>query len=158
MKRSAIIFLQALILLTGIAVLAFMIRIPLMEGRAKDLDLFHIYTDPFILYGYASSIVFFIGLYKLFRLLGYIRQHKLYSPEAAGVLKSIKYCAILLSVLIAGAALFILVSHPKEDDPAGFLALCIVTASVALVVAVLAAKSGKKIQETIMMQQGKKLL
>lgn len=147
MKRGSILFLQSIILLTGIAVLFFMIRLPLTEGRAKELDLFHIYADPFILYGYASSIAFFIGLYKLFRLLGYIGQNKLYSAVSAGAIKSIKYCAIVLSVLIVAAGIFILTSHHKEDDPAGFLALCMVTALISVVVAVVAGKFENKINK-----------
>lgn len=149
-KRSSIFFFQAVLVLIGIAVLFFMIRLPQTEGRAKNLDLNHIYADPLILYVYASSIAFFIGLYKLFRLLGYIGQNKLYSPASAGALKRIKYCAIVLSVLIVGAGLFILIFHSKEDDPAGFLALCIVTAFMTVLVAAIAAKFEKKVQKTIM--------
>ena len=40
MKRAPIVFLQAVILLIGIVVLVILIRFPLMEGRATDLDLF----------------------------------------------------------------------------------------------------------------------
>ena len=69
MKQTLTIFLQALIVLTGIAALAFLIRMPLSEGRAAGLDLFGIYSDPFILYVYAASAAFFVALYKAFKLL-----------------------------------------------------------------------------------------
>jgi hypothetical protein len=46
MKRISIIFLQAVIVLIGIAALAILIRLPLTEGRAANLDLFSIYFDP----------------------------------------------------------------------------------------------------------------
>ncbi len=78
MKRTSTIFLQAVIVLIGIVVLAVLIRVPLTEGRATNLDLVSIYADPFILYGYAASIAFFIALYKAFRLLGYIGQNKVF--------------------------------------------------------------------------------
>jgi len=152
MKRISIIFLQAVVVLIGIVALVIMIRLPLTEGRAKDLDLFNIYADSFILYGYASSIAFFVALYKAFKLLGYIGQNKVFSSNAVGALKSIKYCAIALSVLIVVAGLYIRMFHNKDDDPAGFIAICIVTTFVSIVVATAAAIFEKILQNAIDMK------
>ncbi|HEY1201421.1 MAG TPA: DUF2975 domain-containing protein [Niastella sp.] len=152
MKRISIIFLQAVVVLIGIVALAILIRFPLTEGRAAHLDLFSIYFDPFILYGYASSIVFFVALYKAFKLLGYIGQNKVFSSNAVKALKSIKYCAIVISALIVAAGLFIRIFHNKEDDPAGFLAVCIVTTFVAVVIATAAAIFEKVLQNAIDMK------
>ncbi len=152
MKRISIIFLQAAVVLIGIVALAILIRFPLTEGRAANLDLFSIYTDPFILYGYVASIAFFVALYKAFRLLGYIGQNKVFSSNAVGALKSIKYCAIILSILIVIAGLYIKISHNKEDDPAGFFAMCIVTTFVCIVVATAAAIFEKILQNAIDMK------
>lgn len=82
MKRISIIFLQAVLILISIVVLSFLIIMPSKEGRATNLDLISIYTDPFILYGYAASIAFFVALYKAFRLLGYIEKNKVFSIHA----------------------------------------------------------------------------
>lgn len=152
MKRISIIFLQAVIVLIGIVALAILIGLPLTEGRAAHLDLLSIYADPFILYGYAASIAFFIALYKAFKLLGYIGQNKVFSSDSVGTLKSIKYCAIVLSILIVMAGLFIKISHDKEDDPAGFLAICIVTTFASIVVATAAAIFEKILQNAIDMK------
>lgn len=152
MKRISTIFLQAVIVLIGIVALAILIRLPLIEGRAAKLDLFSIYSDPFILYGYAASIAFFVALYKAFKLLGYIGQNKVFSSNSVGALKSIKYCAIVLSILIATAGLYIRISHNKEDDPAGFLAICIVTTFVSIIVATAAAIFEKILQNAIDMK------
>jgi len=146
MKRSSTIFLQGVIVLIGIVALAIMIRFPLTEGRAENLDLFNIYSDPFILYGYAASIPFFIALYKAFKLLGYIGQNKAFSLDSVKTLSSIKYCAIVLSIFIVMAGLYIRIFHNKDDDPAGFLAMCIVTTFVSLVVATAAAVFEKILQ------------
>src|SRR5947208_8959525 len=135
MKRISTTFLQAVIVLIGIAALAILIRLPLTEGRAANLDLFSIYSDPFILYGYAASIAFFVALYKAFKLLGYIGHNKVFSSNSVRTLKSIKYCAIVLSILIVAAGVYIRIFHDKEDDPAGFLAICIVTTLVSIIVA-----------------------
>jgi hypothetical protein len=91
MKQSSIIFLQGVIALVGIVALVIMIRFPLTEGRAANLDLFSIYSDPFILYGYAASIPFFIALYKAFKLLRYIEQNKIFLLNSVRTLRSIKY-------------------------------------------------------------------
>jgi hypothetical protein len=121
MKRTPVVFLQAVIVLIGIVALAILIRFPVTEGRAKNLDLFHIYFDPFILYGYAASIAFFVALFKAFKLLGYIGQNKVFSSSSVKALKSIKYCAIVLSALIVMAGLFIKLSHNKMTIPRAFL-------------------------------------
>jgi len=146
MKKRSTIFLQGVIVLIGIGALAILIRFPLTEGRAENLDLFSIYSDPFILYGYAASIPFFIALYKAFKLLGYIGQNKAFSLNSVRTLSSIKYCAIVLSIFIVMAGLYVRIFHNKDDDPAGFLAMCIVTTFVSLVVATAVAVFEKILQ------------
>lgn len=152
MKRISIVFLQSVIVLIGIVALVILIRFPLTEGRAANLNLFSIYLDPFILYGYATSIAFFVALYKAFQLLGYIGHNKVFSSNAVKTLKSIKYCAIVLSILIVLAGLYIKLFHNKNDDPAGFLAICIVTTFVSIVVATAAAIFEKLLQNAIDMK------
>ena len=135
MKQRSIIFLQGVILLIGIVAIAVLIRLPMTEGRAANLDLFSIYFDPFILYGYAVSTPFFIALYKAFKLLGHIGHNKAFSPNSVRTLRNIKYCAFTQSILIVIAGIYIRIFHHKDDDPAGFLALCIVTTFISLVIA-----------------------
>ena len=146
MKPRSTVFLQAVIVLIGIVTLAIMIRFPLTEGRAENLDLFSVYLDPFILYGYAASIAFFIALYKAFKLLGYIGQNKVFSLNSVKTLRSIKQCAIVLSILIVAAGIYIRIFHAKDDDPAGFLAICIVTTFVSIIVATAVAVFEKILQ------------
>jgi hypothetical protein len=148
MKRSSI-FLQVVIVLIGIVALAILIRLPLTEGRAVNLDLVSIYLDPFILYGYTASIAFFVALYKAFKLLGYIGQKKAFSSDSVKSLKSIKYCAIILSILIVIAGLYIRLFHSKEDDPAGFLAISFVATFVSIVIANAAAILEKLLQNAV---------
>ena len=152
MKKIPIVFLQAVIVLIGIVALVIIIRLPLTEGRAVNLDVLSIYSDPFILYGYAASIAFFIALYKSFKLLGYIGQNKVFSSSSVKALKSIKYCAIVLSILIVLAGLYIKLFHNKEDDPAGFLTICIVTTFVCIVLATAAAIFEKLLQNAVDMK------
>src|SRR5882672_4815806 len=132
MKKSSTIFLQVVIVALGILALAIMVRFPLTEGRAANLDLFSIYADPFLTYGYLVSIAFFVALYQAFKLLGYIGQNKIFSLHSVKALRNIKYCSIVLSILIVMAGLYIRIFHATDDDPAGFLAMCIVTTFISI--------------------------
>lgn len=134
MRHVSTIFLRGVILLLGIGAIAILIRLPLSEGRGAHLKLFSIYSDPFILYAYFASTPFFIALYKAFKLLGYIAGDKAFSADPIRALKSIKYCAFVLSILIMMAAIYIKLFHDKDDDPAGFLSMCIVMVFICIVV------------------------
>ncbi len=149
MKKIWLLFLQAVIVLIGMLALFIMLRLPLTEGRAQNLDLFSIYNDPFILYLYASSIAFFVALYKVFKLLAYIKQNRLFSHAAIKTLRTIKYCAIVLSILIVFAGIYIRIFHNKQDDPAGFLALCFIATFINIVVATAVAVLEKVLQNAV---------
>ena len=149
MKRSSAIFLQVVIVLIGIVTLAVMIRFPMTEGAAVNKDLFSIYFNPFIMGGYIASIPFFVALYQGIKLLSYIGQNKAFSLSSVKALRTIKYCAILLSTFIVMAAVYILISHDKNDDPAGFIAMCIVTTFISIVVATAAAVFERVLQNAV---------
>ena len=156
MKKSSTIFLQVVIVLIGIVALAIMVRFPLTEGRAVNLDLFSIYADPFIIYGYLVSIAFFIALYQAFKLLGYIGQNKVFSLSSVMALRNIKYCAIVLGILIVIAAIYIRLSFSvksiTDDDPAGFIAVSIVATFISIVIATAAAVFEKTLQSAVDMK------
>src|SRR3989338_6962077 len=97
MKRSSTIFLQVVIVLIGIGVLAFMLWEPHIEGRNVNATIFEIYfKDPFLAYAYTVSIAFFLALYKAFTLLGFVAKNKVFSQPAVNALRTIKYCAMAL--------------------------------------------------------------
>src|SRR3989344_5778072 len=98
-KKASTIFLKVVILIIGIMALIGLIRFPMTEGRAVNLDLFSIYSDPFILYMFVASIPFFIGLYQAFKLLGYIGQNQVFSLSSVKCLRTIKYCALAVGVV-----------------------------------------------------------
>lgn len=149
MKRISILFLQSVLVIIGIVALSILIRFPLAEGRAENLDLLSIYFDPFIMYGYASSIAFFVALYKAFRLLGYIGQNRLFSLKSIRTLRTIKHCAIILCILIVLAGLYIRIFHNNEDDPAGFLAMCIIITFISIAIATAVAVLEKILQNAL---------
>jgi len=145
-------FLQAVVVLIGVVVLTILIVLPTREGRAENLDLFHIYADPLILYCYTASISFFVALYKAFKLLAYIRRNQVFSRGAVKAIKGIKYCAMLLGISILPTGVYIRVFHPEEDDPAGFISLCIMATFACIVVATAAAIFEKILQNAVDMK------
>lgn len=148
-NQCSILFLKGSIVLIGTVSLAVLLWFPQLEGRATNLNLFSIYLDPFILYGYASAVPFFICLYKAFNLLGYIGQKQTFSSKPISALRTIKKCAILLSLLIVLGAVYIRPFHNVDDDPAGFLALSMISTFLALIVAASAAEFEKILKEGI---------
>ena len=134
LKQGSTLFLKIVISLIGIAVLAAMIRLPQLEGRAANLDLIRIYEDPLIIYAYLASIPFFVALYQAFKLLGYVDQNQVFSPLAIEAVRKIKYCTVSLPVLIILGEAFIIVGA-NGDDAAGPVALGIFATFASLVIA-----------------------
>ena len=150
MKRSSIIFLQVVIVLIGIGVLALMLWEPHLEGRNAQATLFQIYfNDPFLAYAYLSSIAFFVALYQAFKLLGYIGQNKVFSLNSIKALRTIKYCAISLVGFIAGAEAYLFIVMSGKDDIAGGVAIGLVLIFIALVMATAAAVFERLLQSAV---------
>lgn len=148
MQRSPTVFLRLVIVLIGAGALAAMVRFPQTEGRAANLDLVRIYTDPLIIYGYLASIPFFVALYQAFQLLGYLDSSDALSSRAVHAVRNIKYCAFAMPVLIAGGGAFI-VLNAQGDDFAGPVALGIATALLSLVIAAVAATFERLLQRAV---------
>jgi hypothetical protein len=149
-KKSSTIFLQIVLVIIAIAAVFAIIRFPPSEGRAQNLDLISIYfKDPFLWYAYIASVPFFVGLYQAFKLLTYIGGNKVFSLKSVKALRTIKYCAIILSVFIVGAAVYVRVFHAPGDDPAGFIALCILTTFTSIVTATAAAVFEKLLKSAV---------
>ncbi|GHO90484.1 putative membrane protein YoaS [Reticulibacter mediterranei] len=148
MKRSSTLFLKGVILLVAIGALAGMIRFPQTEGRATNLDLISIYTDPFTIYGYIASIPFFVGLYQAFKLLNLIDADKAFSQNAVNTLRNMKFASLSLIGFIALAEFYIrFFAH--GDDPAGPTALGILASFTAIVIATAAAVFQKLLQNAV---------
>lgn len=149
MKRSSTVFLQVVIVLTGIGALAFMLWEPHIEGRNVNATLFEIYfNDPFLAYAYIASIPFFMALYQAFKLLGYIGQNKIFSLSSMRALRTIKYCAIFLIGFIVAPEAYLFIARPG-DDIAGGVAVGLFLIFVSVIVATAAAVFEKTLQSAV---------
>ena len=152
MKRSSTIFLQAFLVLVGIGVLALLLWEPHVEGRNAHATLFEIYfKDPFLAYVYTGSIAFFVALYQAFKVLGYVRQNQTFSQAPVNALRTIKYCAMIITGFVAGAVLFILMFGDKEDRPGGFFMSLLITFA-SIVIATAAAMFERILQNAVDMK------
>jgi len=149
MKRISIIFLQACIVALGIGTLVLMLWEPHLEGRNVHATLFEIYfNDPFLAYAYVASILYFVGLYKAFMTLAYLRQGKAYSPATVKAVQTIKYCAIALVALIVAPLMYLSLVRPGDDN-AGGVAIGIFLIFSFTIAATLAAMFERKLQNTL---------
>lgn len=151
MKKGSTIFLRVIVLLIGLGVLALLLWEPQTEGRNVNADQFSIYfRDPFLAYVYLGSIPFFVALYQVFKLLGYIGRDKIFSQKSVRALRTIKYCALAVIGFIAGAEAFIfIVQKGKEDDIAGGVAMGVFIAFISLVIAAAAAVFERLLQNAV---------
>jgi hypothetical protein len=149
MKKSSTIFLQVVTAALGVAALAGLIRFPLTEGRAVNLDLFSIYWDPAIAYLYVASVPFFVALYQAFKLLGYIGQNNVFSLNSVKALRTIKYCALAIAGFIVLGEVLLIITHGGQDDIAGPISLGIMTTFASVVIATAAAVFEKTLQSAV---------
>jgi len=135
MKRNTI-FLQLVIVLIGIGAFTFMLWEPHIEGRNAHATLFEIYfKDPFLAYAYIASIPFFVALYQVFNVLGYVRQNKVFSQTTVKALRIIKYCIITIIGFVAVSIIFIYPMFGDIDDRPQGVSMRIVIAFASIVIA-----------------------
>ena len=150
MKRGSTIFLQVVIVLLGIGVLAALLWEPQVEGRNVHATQFEIYfKDPFLAYIYLAFVLFFVGLYQAFKLLGYARRNEMFSPRAVRGLRIIKYCALTTAIFILGALAYIFIFVRGTDDVAGGVAMGVFIIFVSAVIATAAAVFERLLQNAI---------
>jgi hypothetical protein len=99
------------------------------------------------MYLYVASIPFFVGLYQGFKLLGLIENNRTFSKNTVRALQTIRNCALLIICFLIGAAAFIRINAKGDDDPAGFIALCIIVSLASGIVAVASSIFGKLLQK-----------
>ncbi len=147
-KSGSTLFLKAVLCLIALGVLIWLVWFPQTEGRTAHLDLFHIYSDPFIIYGYIASLPFFIGMYQAFKLLSLIEANKAFSQAAVATLRNMKFASLSLIGFIVLAEVYIrFFAH--GDDPAGPTALGIIVCFGSLVIATAAAVFQKLLQNAV---------
>ena len=149
MKRSPALFLQVVVVLFGLGMLAFMLWEPHLEGRNAHATTFDIYfKDPFLAYMYVGSTTFFVALYRAFRLFGHVRQSGAFSRGSVDDLRVIRRCALALIGFVTAGLGFIILSGDQEDRPAGVF-MCLLVILPSGVIALAAGRAARKLQNAL---------
>lgn len=156
MKSSSALLLQAATVLLGLAVLAFLLGEPHLEGRNAHATIFEIYFhDPFLAYVYAGSVPFFVALYRAFGLFGHAGQTGSFSQVTVEALRAIKRCAFTLLGFVAGGIVIILIFGDQEDRPPG-LFMGLLAALGSGIIATAAAVFARKLQNSLARAEGRR--
>jgi len=149
-KRGTTLFLKIAVIMIGIPVLALCIFVvPEIANYAVVLYPDMTYLKYLVFIGlYVTAIPFYFALYQAFKLLNYIDKGTAFSDSSIKALKTIKHCAITISILyVVGMPLFYLIG--EKDDAPGAILLGLVVIFASMVIAVFAAVLQKLLQEAI---------
>src|SRR5262245_54433515 len=150
MKRGSTIFLQVVIVLIGMGVLAFMLGMPHLEGRNKDATGFQVYfKDAFLAYAYTGSIAYFVALYQAFKPLGCVARNEVFSQRSVKALRTIKYCAMTLVAFLLGAEAYFFIFMSGKDDIAGGVMMGLMLIFIATIIGTAAAVFEKTLQSAV---------
>ena len=133
MRRRPVVveamFLQAVTVLTGVAVIVFLLWEPHLEGRNAGATLFEIsFHDPFLAYFYVGSVSFFVGLYQAVKVLGYAGADQPFTHAAVRAVRAIRLCALLLIAFVIVREILVLPSADELPPPL-FMGLLVVFGS-----------------------------
>lgn len=103
---------------------------------------------PILIGMYLSSIPFFSALFQTLKLLSFIDKNKAFSELSVKALKSIKYCATIITILYVVELPFLYFLAEKDDAP-GIIVIGMVFVFVSFLVAVFAAVLQKLLQNAI---------
>jgi hypothetical protein len=146
-ERGSTIFLRAVILAMGTAVLALCLLV-LLPALPKEDDAGY----RVLLVGMnIAAIPFFIGLYQGLKLLRLIDRGKAFSNASVRALKVIKYCALAISVIYVPCLPWIY-QLAQEDDAPGLMVIGLGLVAAPMVVAVFAALLQKLLRSAIDMK------
>jgi hypothetical protein len=137
--------------LIGIGALALLLWEPQIEGRNAHATNFEIYfKDPFLALVYVGSIPFFIALYQAFKILGYVGQNRVFSPEVVKALRTIKYCALAIIGFVVVEEIFILLmNNGDNDNPGAPILMGVLITFPSIVVAAAAAMFERILQNAV---------
>lgn len=149
-RRSLLIFLQAVVALVGIGMLAFLLWEPHAEGVNANSAFFEVYLDPFVGIVYLGSVPFFISLYYAWKFLGYIKQDNVFSLQTIRALQIIQSCSFTTTGIIIAVLVYIrLIALESNDDPAGVMALGALASFVSIIIGVAIAVLKRMIQKVL---------
>jgi hypothetical protein len=150
MKRETL-FLKIVILLMGVPILAACIfLLPVIIKEAPKTYPMWVYL-PIVIVMYVNAIPYYVALYQAFRLLSFIDKNKAFSDLSVGALRTIKVCAMMISILFLAVLPLFFIWGDRDDAP-GLVVLGMLFTFAPLVIAVFAAVLQKLLKHAIDIQ------
>ena len=150
MKRGSTLFLRIAIILLGLPILVVCILgLSRLDPNSPYWQLPELANlqYPILIGMYVAMIPFFIALYQTLKLLRFIDKNKAFSELSVKALKTIKYCAIAISIMFVLELPFLYILTKVDDAPGILIGMVVIFAS--MVIAVFAAVLQRLLQEAI---------
>lgn len=149
-KQGSTLFLRAAVIVLGLAALALAIfALPsLYKGGSVEFPMASRALLAMVIALYAAAVPFFIVLWQALKLLNYIDNNKAFSDLSVRALKTIKYCALVITVLFIGCVPLLLPIAEADDAP-GLMVMGMIIACMPITVAVFAAVLQKLLKEAL---------
>ncbi len=157
-KQVSTHFLRAILFLIALGTLAFGIfALPtIWKSGARVFPTVRYAVFSIIIDLYVTVVPFFVALWQTSKLLRYIDQNNAFSDLSIKALRTIKYCAILITVLYMGAVPMLFPIADSDDAP-GLLIIGAVIACAPLVMAVFVAVLERLLQSAIQIKSENEL-
>ena len=150
MKRGSTLFLRIAIILLGLPILVVCILgLSRLDPNSPYWQLPELANlqYPLLIGMYAAMVPFFVALYQTLKLLSFIDKNKAFSELSVKALKTIKYCAIAISIMFVLEMPFLYILTKVDDAPGILIGMVVIFAS--MVIAVFAAVLQRLLQEAI---------
>ncbi|GMK44844.1 hypothetical protein PghCCS26_19720 [Paenibacillus glycanilyticus] len=105
---------------------------------------------------FAAVIPYFIALYTVMKLLGYIDNNTAFSELSVRALKKIKYCGVSIGIIFVAMMPFVFIMARQEDAP-GIIVIGLAVAFASFVVAVFGALLERLLQNAIKLKSDNEL-
>lgn len=148
------ILLKAVIILLGIASLAFCIfLVPNFANQASEIvPAVAFLKYPFLICMYAVMGVFFYALFNGMRLIGYAEKDNVFSELSITALKRMKRSGFIMTGLLYFAGMPAIYLVAEVDDAPGLIFVGFAIASIPLIVATFVAILQKHLREAVDMK------
>lgn len=156
-KGVPTLLLKTVILLIGIATLAFLIWEPHVEGVNANATTFsEVYLDdPFLAFAYVASIPFFILLFQAFTLVVRAERNEVFTQRSVKALRVVQHCATAMVIFVVIGVVWLL-SQPSDDRPP-ILAMGVIATVGSIVIGAAAAVAANTLQHAVDMKSENEL-
>ena len=149
LKNGSTLFLKLVVgTMALVALMASVFVFPrtIIAERQGDFDYM-----PMLLALYATALISLVALYQTLKLLSYIDHNKAFSRASIAALRTIRYCAAIISLIFALELPYMFVVADRDDAP-GVVAVGLLLAGGSFVVATAVAVFQKLMQSAVDMK------